>query len=62
MKTETEIMAKIKELESDKDKFQQFLMDTYGDKQCSHKIDVHTWRIRREIEILEWILDRGMPF
>jgi len=62
MRTAEELESKIQELKKDENKFNQFLRDTYGDKQCSHKIEIHTWRIRREIEILEWVLDKGLPF
>lgn len=63
IKTKEEIQQKIKELQQDETKFTQFLRDTYGDKQCSHKIEMHTWRIRREIEILNWVMnDSGLPF
>lgn len=61
-KTKEEIVERIKILEEQRDTFTQFLRDTYGDKQCSHKIEVHTWRIRREIEILDWVLDSSLPF
>ena len=66
LKTKEELEAKVKELRQDERKFTDFLRDTYGDKQCSHKIEIHTWRIRREIEIIEWVLnsdsDSELPF
>lgn len=62
LKTEEEIKSKIADLKKDEQTFTQFLRDTYGDKQCSHKIEIHTWRIKREIEILEWVLNENLPF
>ena len=62
LRTKEELEDKIKELEADRRKFTDFLRDTYGDKQCSHKIEVHTWRIQREIDILNWVLDKDLPF
>lgn len=62
LRTKEELENKIKELRTDRQKFSEFLRDTYGDKQCGHKIEIHTWRISREIEILEWVLDQGLPF
>lgn len=61
-RTNEELKDKIKELEKDERKFMDFLRDTYGDKQCSHKIEIHCWRIRREIDILKWVLDEELPF
>lgn len=61
-RTNEELENKIKELEKDQCKFTEFLQDTYGDKQCRHKIEMHTWRIRREIEIIKWVLDKELPF
>jgi hypothetical protein len=62
LKTKEELEAKVRELKQDERKFTDFLRDTYGDKQCSHKIEIHTWRIRREIEIIEWVLNSELPF
>ena len=62
IKTKEELEDKVKELRRDESKFIQFLRDTYGDKQCSQKIEMHTWRIRREIEIIEWVLNSELPF
>jgi hypothetical protein len=62
LRTKEEIEAKIRDLKKDEQQFINFLRDTYGDKQCQHKIDVHVWRIRREIEILQWVLDQELPF
>lgn len=62
LRTKEELENKVKELEKDERKFTEFLRDTYGDKQCSHKIEMHMWRIRREIEIIKWVLDQELPF
>lgn len=62
LRTYEEIQDKINELQKDERKFTEFLRDVYGDKQCAHKVEVHTWRIRREIEILKWVLDQELPF
>ena len=62
LKTKEELEAKVKELRQDERKFSDFLRDTYGDKQCSQKIEIHTWRIKREIEIIEWVLNSELPF
>lgn len=43
LRTKEELENKVKELEKDEHKFTEFLRDTYGDKQCSHKIEMHTW-------------------
>lgn len=62
LRTKEELQNKVKELKIDEAKFTNFLRDTYGDKQCSHKIEMHIWRIRREIEIINWVLNEELPF
>jgi len=62
IRTKEEIERRVIELILDERKFIEFLRDTYGDKKCSGKIEMHTWRIRKEIDILEWVLNRDLPF
>lgn len=63
MKTFDEVKARIKELQMDESKFEEFLRDTYDDKSCDKKIEQHLWRIRREKEILSWVIDEPLlPF
>jgi len=61
-KTDDELKTRIKILEKDEQTFTEFLRDTYGDKQCSHKISQHLWRIKKEIEIIRWVLNEELPF
>lgn len=62
MKTKEELENKLKELEIERRMFTNFLRDTYGDKQCSKKIEQHCWRINREIDIINWVLNKDLPF
>ena len=62
IRTAEEIEDRIKQLDKQEADFTQFLRDTYGDKQCGHKIEQHIWRIRREREILQWVLNESLPF
>lgn len=62
LRTKEEIESRIRELEKDEHKFYEFLRDMYGDEECKDKIEQHTWRIRREIEILRWVIDEDLPF
>ena len=63
MKTKEEINSKLDELKKDKEKFEEFMADVYNnDGQLKQKIKTHTWRIERQIEILEWVLDRHLDF
>lgn len=62
MKTKEEIEAKIKELRADEQKFSTLLSDIFNDKTASKRVQQHTWRVRREINILEWVLNQDLPF
>lgn len=62
LRTVGEIKAKIVELENDHSKFSEFLSDIYKDNDCKKKIKKHTWRIRKQIDILNWVLDDELPF
>ena len=62
LKTEKEIKEKIKELHEDVQKLNEFLKDIYEDEDAGKKIEAHTWRIRREMEILNWVLNNDLPF
>jgi hypothetical protein len=50
------------ELEKEKQMFYKFLTDAYGEKDTEEKIEKHLWRINKQIEILEWVLDESLPF
>ncbi len=61
-RTKEDIKIKLEELRNDDRKFSLFLADIYQDEGCDEKIQQHLWRIRRQIEILEWVLDEDLPF
>lgn len=62
IRTPEEIQKKKKELETERDMFQKFMRDIYNDKKMEDRINVHLWRINREISILAWVTDDDLPF
>ncbi len=62
MKTEEQLKNKISELKADERKFAEFIKDVYNDVDCENKIEVHLWKIRRQIEIINWVLNNELPF
>ena len=59
---EESIKEKRSNLLEQKENFMDFLRDIYEDKHLEDKMREHIWRIDRQIEILDWVLNDELPF
>ena len=57
-----EIKEKKEELEKEKTMFYKFLNDVFEDEKTAGEMNKHLWRICKQIEILNWVLDDELPF
>ena len=57
-----EIKAKREELKKDNEKFREFIRDVFNGTILVEQMEEHLWRINRQIEILDWVLDDELPF
>lgn len=63
MLTQEKLVEKLDELKKNEIIFIDFLKEIYNDKKLQKKINKHLWRIRKEIEIIEEVLDSDiLPF
>lgn len=62
MRTIEEIKLRRDQLKADEKKFTEFLSSVYNDADAEEKINLHMWRIRKEIEVLNWITKEELPF